>query len=90
MVPAAKMLQYFGFDGAGMEEANAVHRTLLAQPIDPADALLEAQWIPRQLDINHQAASVVQIQPLARGIGRNQHIDAAAIERIDRLSPVIA
>jgi hypothetical protein len=36
-----------------------------------------------------EAASVMQIQPLACGIGCHQHIDAPAIERIDGLSPVI-
>ena len=67
-----------------------MHRALLAESIDAADALLEAQRIPRQLDVNHEPASVMQIQPLACGIGRNQDIDAAVVERVDRRSPVVS
>ena len=89
VVPAAEVLEDLALDRTGMEEANPVHRALLAETIDAPDTLLEAKRIPRQLDIDDKAASVMQIQTLARGIGRNQHIDATAIERIDRLPPVI-
>jgi hypothetical protein len=88
-MPTAKMFEDRAFDRAGMEKPNPVHGALLAETIDAANALLETKGIPRQLDIDDEAAPVMQIQPLARGIGCNQHIDAPAIERIDSFSPVI-
>src|SRR5262245_34483048 len=82
MMPAAEMFENCAFDRAGMKEPNAVNRALLAETIDAADALFEAQGIPRQLDIDHEAASVMQIEPLAGGISRNQDIELAIVERI--------
>ena len=57
---------------------------LLAEPVDAADALLEPQRVPRQLDIDHQPAAVMQVQAFAGGVGGDEHIDLAVIERIDR------
>ncbi len=59
-----------------VEHANRVHGAALAESIDAADALLEPQRIPRQLDIDDEPATMMQVQAFARRIGRDQHIDA--------------
>ena len=66
-----------------MKQADGVNAALLAEPIDAADALLEPQRIPRQLDIDDQPAAMMQVQSFTRGIGRDQHFETAAIERVD-------
>ncbi len=40
-----------------MEQPNRVNGAALAESIDPADALLEPQRIPRQLEIDRPAGS---------------------------------
>ena len=66
-----------------MKEPDGMNGSLLADAIDAADALFEAQGIPWQLDINHQPATLMEIQPFAGGIGRDQHIGPAGIELVD-------
>ena len=72
-----------------MEQPDRVHRPPLAEPIDAADALLEPQRIPRQLDIDDEPAAVMQVQALAGGIGRDEHVDAAVVERVDGRAPLV-
>ncbi len=67
------------FDRLPMEQPNRVHGAALAESIDAADALLEPQRIPRQLEIDHEPAAMMQIESLARGIGRDEHIDAPSL-----------
>ena len=54
-----------------------VHGAALPEAIDAADALLEPQRIPRQLDIDDQPAAMMQVEAFAGGIGRDEHVDAA-------------
>ena len=81
--PQFEMLEDALFDGLRMEQADRVHGTALAESIDPADALLEPQRIPRQLEIDHDAAAMMKIEALTRGVGGDQHINRALVERVD-------
>ena len=83
------MLEHLAFDRVRMEKSNRVHGALLSEPIDAADALLEPQRIPRQLDVDDEPAAVMQVQPFAGRIGRDQHIGAAGVERVDGVAPQI-
>ena len=76
------------FDRCRMEQPNRVHRPLLAEPIDTADALLEPERIPRQLDVDHEPAAMMQVESFAGGIGRDEDVDAAVVERVHRRSPL--
>ena len=49
-----------------------VDRALLADPIDPADALLEAHRIPRQLEVDDQTTRALKVEPLGGRIGGKQ------------------
>ena len=68
---------------ARMKQPDRVDAPLLAEPIDAADALLEAQRIPWQLQIDDEPAAVMQVQSLTSGIGGDQHVEIAAIERLN-------
>ena len=70
-----------------MKHANRVHDASLPKPIDAANTLLEPQRIPRQLDIDDQPAAMMQVQSLAGRIGRDEHVGATCVERIDRVAP---
>ena len=54
------------------KQVDRVHRPRLADAIDPADALLEADRIPRQLEVDDEPAVALEIQPFRAGIGREQ------------------
>ena len=86
-VPDAKVIENGAFDRAGMKEPEGVHRPALSEAIDTADALFEAQWIPRQLDIDDEPAAVMQAQTFAGGIRRDQDVDPSLVERVDRRAP---
>src|SRR5262249_4600228 len=60
----AQSIEYRRLAGRGGNEMKRVHSPLLSDPVDAADALLEPAGIPRQLEVDHRAAPVVQIQPL--------------------------
>ena len=66
-----------------------MHDAFLAKSIDAADALFEPQRVPRQLDIDDQPAAVMQVQSFAGRIGRDEHVGAAGVERIDRVAPQV-
>ena len=72
-----------------MKEPNRVHRALLSEPVDAADALFEPQRVPRQLDVDDEPAAMMQVESLAGGIGRHQHLDASVVERIHRRTPLL-
>ena len=72
-----------------MEQANRVNASRLPDSVDPADALLEPQRIPRQLEIDDDAAAMMEIQPLAGGVRGNEHVERAVVEGIDGGSPEI-
>jgi hypothetical protein len=51
---------------------NRVHPPGLADPIDSAGSLLQPERRPRQLEVYDEAASMVKIETLAGGVGREQ------------------
>ena len=50
-----------------------MHRSALADPVDPADALLQTHRVPRQFQIDDQPAGVVQVEPFPCGVGGQQY-----------------
>ena len=62
----------------------------LADAVDPSDSLLEPHRVPRQLEVDHDAAPMVEIQPFARRIGRQKDVAAAADEGVERSGPFLA
>jgi hypothetical protein len=57
---------------AGGEQVNGVDAFRLPEPLDAADALLEADRRPWQLEIDDQPAPVMEVQPFAGRVGRQQ------------------
>src|ERR1043166_2611590 len=47
---------------------------LHAEAARPSDALLDARWIPRKIEV-HDYRRASQIDPLAQQIGREQEVD---------------
>src|SRR6266540_5108305 len=56
------------FAGRSCDQVHRVDGALLADAVHAADALFEAHRVPRQLEIDHEAARVVEIQSFARGV----------------------
>src|ERR1041384_8023055 len=50
-----------------------MHAATLSKSIDAADALLQARRRPRQLEVHDKAASMMEIEPFACGVGRQEH-----------------
>src|SRR6185503_15573910 len=50
-------------------QVERVHRARLTDAVDAADALLEPHRIPRQLEVDDQAASPMQVEPLRSRVG---------------------
>ena len=65
------------------KQIDRVHRARLAKAVDPADALLEANWVPRQFEIHDEAAPALKVQPLRTCVRRQQHIGRAVVEGLD-------
>ena len=80
-------LEHTFLDRARMKQPDGMNAPLLAESIDAADALLEAQRIPRQLQIDDEPAAVMQVQSFTRGVGGDQHVEIAAIERLNDVPP---
>ena len=83
---AAPQLEVFEdalFDCLPVEHADRVHGTALAEPIDPAHALLESQRIPRQLEIDDDATTMMQVEAFTGRVGGDEHINRALVERVD-------
>ena len=75
---------------AARDQVNDVHRAALADPVDASDALLEPHRIPRQLQVDDESARLLEIESLARGIGREQQAAAAARELLDGRQALVA
>src|SRR5436190_7302641 len=80
------MFEHALLDRARMKQSDRVNDLLLPDPIDTADALLEPQRIPWQLDIDDQPALMMKIQSFAGGIGGGEHVEVAIVERVNRRS----
>ena len=70
------------FAGAVRDQMKSVDHAPLSDAIDAADPLLEAHGIPRQLEIDHDAAASVEVQALSGGICGEQESCAAIGERV--------
>ena len=57
-----------------------MHLARLADPIDATDALLEAHRVPRQLEVHHEPAAMLQVEALAGRVRGEEHAEAAARE----------
>ena len=64
------------------KQVDGVHRACLADAIDPADALLEANRIPRELEIDDEPACALKVQALRARIGSDHHIGGAVREGV--------
>ena len=67
-----------------------MNRPLLADAIHAADALLEPHGVPGQLEVDDEAAALLQVQAFAGGVGGEQHARAPAGERADGVGPLEA
>ncbi len=52
----------------------------LADPVDASDSLFQADRVPRDLEVDHAAAAVVQVEPFTRGVGRKEDVSGAGGE----------
>src|SRR5881394_2620649 len=84
------MFEHALLDRARMKQSDRVNDLLLPDPIDTADALLEPQRIPWQLDIDDQPALMMKIQSFAGGIGGGEHVEVATVASVKRRSTHIA
>ena len=62
-----------------------VHGPVLADPVDAADALLEPDWRPWQLQVDDQAAALLEIQAFACGIRGQEHLHGSRREALEHL-----
>jgi hypothetical protein len=83
------------FRPLGQHEVVAVHlRRPLQGAIDAAVALLHPAWVPGHIEVHQPLAVVLQIHPLAGGVGGNQDPQRIGLGRaveaaLDRLAPLI-
>ena len=64
-------------------EVKYVDRPALTDPVDPADALLQAHGIPWQLEVDDETARALKIQSFRGGIGCEEKARAASRELVD-------
>ena len=64
------------------DQVGQQHVVLLADPVQPAEPLLDLHRVPRQIQIDHDVAEL-QVAALAGGLGGQQHRRLVA-ERRDR------
>jgi hypothetical protein len=67
---------------------NGVDGSSLTNAIDAPGALFEPHRIPRQLDMNHHATAMMQIEPLGTGVGSQQRPGSTADEGLNRAAPL--
>ncbi len=60
-----------------VEEVDDEHVPLLAVAVAPADALLHALRVPRQVVVHHQVAEL-EVEPLGAGLGADEDLRAVA------------
>ena len=72
------------------DKVQGVDAAGLAEPIDAPDALLEPGRRPGQLEVDHPAAPRLEVQALARRVGRDQHAGLAGVEARERTRALLA
>ena len=78
-----KSRQHVRFAAVARNQMKDMDRTMLADSVDPANALFQPHWIPRQFQVHDEPAGVLEIESFAGGVGREQKIAAATRELID-------
>src|ERR1700681_2031972 len=66
--------------GVARDEIEGVNAGRLTDAIDAVNTLLEAHRIPRQLEIDDDAARLVKVQPLAGGVGGQKNGPASTLK----------
>jgi hypothetical protein len=59
----------------------------LSEAFNPPNALFETDGRPRQLEINHPSASLMEVESFACGVGREEQARAAADELLHHILP---
>jgi hypothetical protein len=73
------------FDRAGSDKIDGVNPAVLADAVDPANALFEPHGIPRELEIDDKAAPLLKIQSFAGRVSGNEHVRLSRGELADCL-----
>jgi hypothetical protein len=71
------------------DQMNDVHGPALPDSVNPPDALLEPDGIPWQLEVDDEATPLLQIEPFASGVGREQKTAASVSEVLNGLEPFV-
>ena len=69
------------------QQVNCMDAARLADALDAAYALFETEWSPWQLEVDHQAATVLKVEPLAGGVSGEEEPCGATGEGSKVLAP---
>jgi hypothetical protein len=67
--PSAKLVEEAELTRAGANQMKCVYRASLSDAVDTADTLLQSHGIPWQLQIDDDAAALMQVETFARRVG---------------------
>ncbi len=84
--PPRQVREQSGFRLVARNQQRQVRRPCLRDPIDASDALLEARRIPRQFEADDPSRPRLQVQPLSRDIGGQQH-RRRTVKKLPELQP---
>ena len=65
------------------DEVVDVDRLLLAEPVDPADPLLEDGRVPGQLQVDHAVRGVLEVEPDAAGVAGEEDAERRVVVELD-------
>jgi hypothetical protein len=83
-------LQHSRFTRIARDEVKRMDRPALADTVDSSDSLFEAHRVPRELEVDHDPAPMVQVQAFASRVGGKKEPAAAADELIEGGDPLLA
>src|SRR5580704_4563780 len=72
------------FGRVSCEQIDGVNRARLAKTIHAPDSLLQPYGVPREFQVDDQAAAALKIEAFRACIGGQKHAGRTAVERIDR------
>ena len=70
------------FDRIGISQRHDANRLGLTVPVQPADTLMQAHRIPRQIDVDQRAAALLKVDPLTAGFCRHKKPEPPGIEGV--------
>ena len=73
--------EYAPLVAVARNQMDHVHSPVLPDSVDAADALLEAHWIPRQLEVDDESTRALEVESLAAGVRREQKAAAPCVKR---------